>query len=161
MKKSNKRPEINPAAVREYLRKGMYTKNAKGEWRYVKVHSAIPAVENKRIMEIVRPIAEAVIRTDFSKSAGINSSASNAKVCKALAEVATYLGIFTDKAGEKLKFLGCDANAWRHQVSALDKETLDAGTASSIAIVKYTMIVIGKRYRRTYYISGKDGEEWC
>ena len=143
---------IDVTTLERYFGKTMYTPKADGKgWNFVPASKAIDGFKNKTVTEIMRPIAEAVVSADFGKRAGIANSVSNAKVIAGLNEVAKALGLERDKDGEKLVFLGCDANAWKHAVSKLSATGMIATEAGSGKIIKATMEVIGKRFRRKYY----------
>ena len=137
-------------SLKLYLGKTMYVKNGE-KWAYVPASKAVDGFKNKTVSEIMRPIAEAVVQADFGKRAGVHLSVSNKKVIDGLNAVCEAFGLKTDKTGEALKFLGCDANAWKHAVSKLSASGMIATEAGSGKIIKATMEVIGKRYRRKYY----------
>lgn len=141
--------------VKQYLGKTMYEKTEKG-WKYIPASKGIEGFANKSVSEVMKPIADAVLRADFGKRAGVESGVSNRKVIEGLNEVIKYLGLDVDKDGEPLKFLGCDANAWKKAVTKMSTTGMNADISGNGKIIKATMEVIGKRYRRRYYTA--DGE---
>ena len=146
---------INVEQVKVYLGRTMYEKTEKG-WKYIPASKGIEGFENKAVSAVMKPIAEVVLRADFGKRAGVESGVSNRKVIEGLNEVIKYLGISEDKTGEPIKFLGCDANAWKKAVTKMSATGMNADISGSGKIIKATMEVIGKRYRRMYYTP--DGE---
>lgn len=141
--------------LKNYLGKTMYSRNG-NKWVYVTPAKAIANWRNKPVADIMRPIAEAVVNADFGKRAGIANSVSNAKVIEGLTQVCKALGLVYDKSGAELKFLGCDANAWKHAVSKLTATGMIASEAGAGKVLKATMEVIGKRYRRKYYTADNE-----
>ena len=141
---------INVEQVKGYLGRKMYEKTAAG-WKYIHASKGIEGFENKAVWSIMLPIAEAMLQADYGKRAGIENSVSNRKVIEGLYEVCKYLGISEDKTGEPIKFLGCDANAWKKYATKGSTTGMEFDTAGKQKIVKTTMEVIGKRYRRMYY----------
>ena len=146
---------INVESVQKYLRRSMYEQTEKG-WKFVPASKGIEGFQNKSVSEIMKPVAEAVLAADYGKRAGVESSVSNRKVINALMEVCQYLGVSEDIEGQKLQLLGCDANAWKRAVTKMTATGMNADISGSGKIIKATMEVIGKRYRRRYYTA--DGE---
>ena len=142
--------------VKNYLGRTMYEKTETGKWRYVAASKGIEGFQNKPVSEVMKPIAEAVLKAEFGKRAGVDSCVSNRKVIEGLKQVCEYLGLVEDKTGAELKFLGCDANAWKKAVTKMSATGMNAEISGNARLGKATMEVIGKRYRRRYYT--EDGE---
>ena len=138
---------MDKTAVEMYFRKGMYTKSGE-KYTFNPASKVIDGWKNKTVTDIVNPLVDLISR-DFRQNA--KSTVSNRTIIGVLSDVCKAIGLDHDIQGDKIQFLACDANVIRHEFIKISATEVNVKTVGSGKILKTTLEVIGKRYRRKFY----------
>lgn len=136
---------IDKKALENYFRKAMYTQ-VDGKWKFVTPTKLVDGWKNKPILDVAIPMQTAILKAYAGKT-----ELSNRKVIAGLQTICNAIGLDKDIDGQDIKFLSCDADVIRREYIKAKALDLTMSGASKDKLVKVTLKVIGKRYRRKYY----------